>query len=141
MTEYKHPTQPATRAQTKPGPDPVDKHIGKQLKARRIMQGMTQAALGEKVNVTFQQIQKYERGKNRIGSGRLYHLAAALQVSILYFYHDLPATHKRGTAPLPSDIRNTPETFELLSAYYSIEDPLLRKTIPALAKLLASKDV
>src|ERR1041385_4815801 len=71
-------------------PNPVDVHVGQRVRMRRVLLGMSQEKLGAALGLTFQQIQKYERGANRIGSGRLYQLAKVLDVPLSYFYDELP---------------------------------------------------
>src|SRR3989339_270854 len=79
-------------------PRPVDVHVGQRLRQRRTLLGMSQEKLGEAVNLTFQQIQKYERGANRIGASRLFQLGQVLDVSVSYFFEDMPGevTKTRG---------------------------------------------
>ncbi|MBL4614923.1 MAG: helix-turn-helix transcriptional regulator, partial [Magnetovibrio sp.] len=71
-------------------PRPVDVHVGARLRQRRTLLGMSQEKLGEAVGLTFQQIQKYERGANRIGASRLYQLSNVLDVSVSYFFEEMP---------------------------------------------------
>ena len=71
------------------GPDPIDVHVGSRLRMRRNMLGMSQEKLGEAVGLTFQQIQKYERGANRVGASRLYQFARVLDVPVSFFYDDV----------------------------------------------------
>lgn len=128
-------------------PRPVDVHVGQRLRQRRTLLGMSQEKLGEAVGLTFQQIQKYERGANRIGASRLYQLSQVLDVSIEYFFDDMPGEVKktRGdyAAPdAPIDIGGDPmarrETLELVRAYYRIEDPKVRKRVFELTKSIGN---
>src|SRR3954471_25011680 len=80
------------------GPQPVDKHVGKRIRMRRLMSGMSQATLGGKLGVTFQQVQKYENGSNRIGASRLYHIAQVLDVPPAFFFEDLSEAKSRAGA-------------------------------------------
>ncbi len=136
-------------------PSPTDVHVGARLRQRRTLLGMSQTTLGEAISVSFQQLQKYERGANRIGASRLFHLSQILDVSIEYFFGDMPAavaasspaTEKRGRAKKPPSYEPNPmakrETLELVRAYYKIADPEIRKPLYELAKALgaaASKD-
>ncbi len=122
---------------------------------RRTLLGMSQTMLGEAIGFTFQQVQKYERGTNRIGSSRLFDLSRVLDVPIEYFFGDMPAevsasspaTEKRGRAKKPPSYEPDPmakrETLELVRAYYKIRDPQVRKRLYELTKALgaaASKD-
>jgi len=138
-------------------PNPIDVHVGKRLRLRRTLLGMSQERLGELLGLTFQQVQKYERGVNRIGSSRLFELGQILDVPISFFFDDLPeaVTGAGGAASgyatpglaeervafdhednsLPLDKR---ETLELVRAYYRIGDPAVRKRLFELAKALAN---
>lgn len=137
-------------------PNPIDVHVGKRLRLRRTLLGMSQERLGELLGLTFQQVQKYERGVNRIGSSRLFELAQILDVPVSFFFDDLPeamgsslagyapsglaeerATFEHQDDALPLDKR---ETLELVRAYYRISDPAVRKRLFELAKALANLD-
>ena len=120
-------------------PTKVDKHVSDRLRERRRRLGLTQAALAERVGVTFQQFQKYENGTNRISAGRLFQLAVALDTSIPYFYEGLQSVSRallRGVAEEaaefegPSDV----EAAELVMAFRSIQDPAARRAVLALAR-------
>jgi transcriptional regulator with XRE-family HTH domain len=128
-------------------PSPVDVHVGAQARQRRTLLGMTQTGLGDALGLTFQQIQKYERGTNRISSSRLYDLARVLDVPIEYFFEDLPPAatarspaKRRGKAKEPAAYERDPmakrETLELVRAYYKIRDPQTRKRLRELTKVL-----
>ncbi len=111
---------------------------------------MSQTSLGEAIGLSFQQVQKYERGTNRVGSSRLYDLARVLDVPIQYFFDDIPAAvaasspanKKRGRAKKPPSYEPDPmakrETLELVRAYYKIADPEIRKPLYELAKALGA---
>ncbi|MBF0251541.1 MAG: helix-turn-helix transcriptional regulator [Alphaproteobacteria bacterium] len=131
--------KPKAPRKTKDGPTPIDAHVGGRIRARRGLLGMSQKDLGEKVNLTFQQIQKYERGANRIGSGRLYEFSRILGVPISYFFEEMTADlqkyaesgAKKGKA-LPArspdaEILDRRETLELIRAFYQVEDPMVRQ--------------
>ena len=129
-------------------PSPVDVHVGARLRVRRTLLGMSQTSLGDAIGLTFQQMQKYERGTNRISSSRLYDLARVLDVPIEYFFDDMPAavaassptTEKRGRVKKPPSYEPNPmarrETLELVRAYYKISDPQVRKRLYELTKVL-----
>lgn len=136
---------------TKGVPDSVDKHVGQQLKSRRVLLGMSQERLAESVGITFQQVQKYERGTNRISAGRLLKFSKTLQVPVGYFYEGAEEVMKSesGTArkvgfsdteqesladAMPADVMNRKETLDLLRNYYSIQDPSMRKMIQKMIK-------
>ena len=135
-------------------PSPVDVHVGARLRVRRTLLGMSQTTLGEAIGVSFQQMQKYERGTNRISASRLYDLARLLDVPVEYFFDDMPAAvaasspaQGGGKAKKPPSYEADPiakrETLELVRAYYKIRDPEIRKHLFAMTKTLgaaASKD-
>ncbi len=111
------------------GPDPVDVHVGGRVRLRRTLLGMSQTDLAGALGLTFQQVQKYERGFNRIAASRLYHLCHILDVPVGYFFEGL----KEG-APTwsPDDVMVKRETLELVRAYYRIRDPKVRKALHAM---------
>ncbi len=134
-------------------PSPVDVHVGEQVRLRRKLLGMTQSDLGDAMGLTFQQVQKYERGVNRIGASRLLALTRVLDVSIEYFFEDMPtavaaispATKGRGKAKKVPGYELDPmvkrETLELVRAYYRIEDADVRKQVSQLIKVLGPAGV
>src|SRR5512132_3393562 len=81
-------------------PNPVDQHVGSRVRLRRMLLGVSQEKLGERLGLTFQQVQKYEKGVNRIGASRLFDLSMVLQVPINFFYEDAPASESR-VQPIP----------------------------------------
>jgi transcriptional regulator with XRE-family HTH domain len=128
-------------------PNPVDVHVGARVRLRRTLLGMTQTGLGDAIGLTFQQVQKYERGVNRIGSSRLYDLAHVLDVPVNFFFDDMPAavsskSTARGAARAETgdefdpDIVSKRETLELVRAYYKIESPQIRKRLFDMVKAL-----
>ncbi len=132
-------------------PHPVDVHVGARVRMRRTLLGMTQTDLGDALGLTFQQVQKYERGTNRIGSSRLYDLSRVLDVSIEHFFEDMPAdiaasspAKGRGKAKEPPGYELDPmakrETLELVRAYYNIEDANVRQRLREMAKALGAAD-
>ncbi|MBB4211101.1 transcriptional regulator [Rhodothalassium salexigens] len=126
-------------------PDPIDVHVGSRVRLRRTLLGMSQEKLGTALGLTFQQIQKYERGANRIGSSRLYRIARILEVPVSFFFDDMPeqiVTTQPGLAeeppePFETDYLSRRETLELVRAYYRIEDPKLRKRFFELLRSVA----
>ncbi len=116
------------------GPDPIDVHVGGRVRLRRTLLGMNQTQLAEAFDLTFQQIQKYERGFNRISASRLYQLCHVLDVPIEYFFEEL-----EGRAPAPSldDVMLKRETLELVRAYYRIPDPKVRDVLRYMAFAMA----
>ncbi len=121
----------------------IDFYVGKRLRRRRRLLGLTQQALGDMVGIRFQQIQKYECGANRISAARLFELSEALSVPIQYFYeglmdHDMPANDENMEFIAP-DVLSKKETMDLVRAYYSMsEGP--RKHFLDLAKSLEKSD-
>ena len=124
------------------GPNPIDIHVGARVRLRRHLFGLSQTDLGKAVGVTFQQVQKYEKGTNRIGASRLFNLSRVLDVPISFFFEDLsPAAAGAGrkrrargfsealAAALDSDVLNKRETGELIRAYYRVKDPRVRKRV------------
>ncbi len=133
----------------------VDVHVGTRLRQRRTLLGMSQTKLGGSVDLTFQQIQKYERGSNRMGSSRLFEFAKVLDVPVSYFFDEMPA---KGQAAKPApgrgrkgfgeagpafvpEVEKDPlikrETLELVRAYYKIRAPGVRGGVAKMIKALA----
>ncbi len=129
-------------------PNPVDVHVGARLRQRRTLLGMNQTNLGNAIGVTFQQVQKYEKGTNRISASRLFDLSRMFDVPIQHFFDDMPtavaasspATKRGGKAKKPPSYEPDPmakrETLELVRAYYKIEDANVRKRLRELTKAL-----
>lgn len=130
-------------------PSPIDVHVGTRIRLRRTLLGMSQERLGEALGLTFQQVQKYERGVNRVGASRLFDLSRVLDVPISFFFDDMPdniASSFGGNLPrrtagiqeIPEassdDSLNRRETLELVRAYYRITDPSIRKKVFDLIK-------
>ncbi|HSK40910.1 MAG TPA: helix-turn-helix domain-containing protein [Arenibaculum sp.] len=150
--------QPETRSRRGVGgrpktgkPNPIDVHVGSRVRLRRTLLGMSQEKLGEAIGLTFQQVQKYERGANRIGASRLFDLSRVLDVPVSFFFDDMPSSEdvsqaaqasgypeverQAGFEPDPMAKR---ETLELVRAYYRISDPHVRKRIFELTKSVAN---
>lgn len=136
--------QPRRRAA---GPHPIDVHVGARVRLRRNMLGLSQGALGEALGLTFQQVQKYERGANRIGASRLLEIAHVLDVPVGFFYDDVDPVQAPPVEPIGKAIEGDhfqyEETVELVAAYYAILDDKIRRRLFELAKTLweADKDV
>ena len=129
-------TPRARRARLQTGsPKPVDVHVGSRVRLRRTMLGMSQEKLGHAIGLTFQQVQKYERGANRIAASRLFELSRVLDVPVSFFFDDMPADVSPRSRPLEGGLAE--EGGELVRAYYRITDPGVRKRVSALAKALA----
>jgi transcriptional regulator with XRE-family HTH domain len=128
-------------------PHPTDVHVGSRVRLRRNMLGLSQEKLGEAIGLTFQQVQKYERGANRIGASRLHELSRVLDVPVTFFYDErdpvrAPAIGFEEAAQerFDADPLRRRETRELIAAYYQVEDAAVRRRLFDLAKALASGD-
>ncbi|MBP7339004.1 helix-turn-helix domain-containing protein [Niveispirillum sp.] len=124
------------------GPNPIDIHVGQRLRLRRTLLGLSQETLGEAVGITFQQLQKYERGANRISASRLFNLSQVLGVPVTFFFDDLPASESSLVADEPSETQEFEsmarrETLELVRAYYRIPEESVRRRTFELVKTLA----
>ena len=131
-------------------PSPVDIHVGSRVRLRRTLLGMSQERLGTAVGLTFQQIQKYERGANRIGASRLYDMSRVLDVPVQFFFDEMPTEPEAesyqplsGEAePIDTAIGQDPmakrETLELVRTYYRIPNAILRRKLFELAKAMAN---
>ena len=133
--------------------EPIDKHVGKRLRVRRSLLGLSQEKLAEQVGVTFQQIQKYERGTNRVSSSRLYQFSIILGVPIDYFFDEMDkAIEPESTLGMSDnsqesfgtddaeDIMQNKETIKLVRTYYKIKDKNARQDILKLMNTLAKTD-
>jgi transcriptional regulator with XRE-family HTH domain len=136
-------------------PSPIDVHVGSRIRLRRTLLGMSQERLGESLGLTFQQVQKYERGVNRVGASRLFDLSRVLDVPISFFFDDLPESlattyggnvgrRTGGLAEMQDgftdDALNRRETLELVRAYYRITDPAVRKRVFELIKSMGPSE-
>ena len=146
------------RAERESRPSPIDVHVGSRIRLRRTLLGMSQERLGEALGLTFQQVQKYERGVNRVGASRLFDLSRVLDVPISFFFDDMPEPLSQsggsggiGGGPLTGrrtmgfadqqdaladDTLSRRETLELVRAYYRIPDAAVRKSVFDLIKRL-----
>jgi transcriptional regulator with XRE-family HTH domain len=137
-------------------PSPIDVHVGTRIRLRRTLMGMSQERLGEALGLTFQQVQKYERGSNRVGASRLFDLSRVLDVPISFFFDDMPEPLAAGAGGqagalagrrtyafaepqegFGDDSMNRRETLDLVRAYYRITDGAVRKRVLDLVKSLA----
>ncbi len=131
---------------TKRKSNAIDAHVGNRVRQRRLLLGMSQDILGKAVGITFQQIQKYERGTNRIGASRLFTLSKVLSVPVSFFFEDMPKAlvaagskakgFSKSPAPFKTDPMATRETAELVRAYYRIEDRTTRRKVLELLRLM-----
>jgi transcriptional regulator with XRE-family HTH domain len=129
-------------------PNPIDKHVGSRVRMRRMMLAMSQEKLSEALGVTFQQIQKYEKGTNRISASRLQQSADMLQVPVAFFFEDAPnvpgaAPQVTGKAPSPAYVTEflaTSDGIRLTKAFMRIENAMLRRRIVGLVQEVAQED-
>jgi transcriptional regulator with XRE-family HTH domain len=120
---------------------PVDAHVGSRIRLRRVNLGMSQKQLGTALGLTFQQVQKYERGVNRVSASKLYSLSQTLGVSVSFFFENMPATLAQQQVPtsaIGSDLLAARETLELVRAYYTIPGAL-RHALCQVVKVAARK--
>ena len=131
---------------TKKAPNPIDKHVGSRVRMRRMMLGMSQEKLGDALALTFQQVQKYEKGTNRIGASRLQQISQILQVPVAFFFEGAPVLAETAAgeglqaAPSPayvSDFLATSDGLSLTKAFMRIPDPKLRRRIVDLVQQIA----
>lgn len=133
---------------SKKQPNPIDIHVGARIRLQRNMMGMSQEKLGESLGITFQQVQKYEKGTNRVGASRLQSIAAVLSVPISYFFDGAPGGDSGGASGLSEDGSNkfvldfptSVEGVHLNRAFARISDPKVRRRIVDLVKALADED-
>jgi transcriptional regulator with XRE-family HTH domain len=115
---------------------PVDVHVGKRIRQRRWLIGMTQQQLAEQVGIKFQQIQKYETGANRVSASRLWDIADAVDVEISFFFEGLDAQQSEGGSNIPADLMGDKEALDLVRSYYSIPENQRRRLFE-LARVLS----
>lgn len=132
------------------GPDPIDRHVGTRIRGRRIGLRISQTKLGQSIGVTFQQIQKYESGTNRVGASNLFKIAKALGVEVAFFFDGVPrvdlsefdmkAMGMAEPPPAAFDVNpmNSREGFELMHNFFRIPDPVVRKRLFQLVRTLAA---
>ena len=134
-----------TQRKTRGKPNAVDIHVGSRVRQRRTLLGFSQERLASALDLTFQQVQKYERGANRIGAGRLYQLARALEVPVTYFFEELDDSNYSNAAAVnepqapayQADPMTQRETLLLVRAYYAIPDPAVRRRMLDLMRSMA----
>ena len=126
-------------------PNPIDVHVGSRIRLRRNMLGMSQEKLGESLGITFQQIQKYEKGTNRVGASRLQAIASILDVPVSFFFEDAPGGQSGPAGGLPEDnstsfvvdFLNSAEGIQLNRAFARISNPAIRRKMIDLVKAIA----
>ena len=132
----------------KKAPNPIDKHVGSRVRMRRMMLSMSQEKLGDALGLTFQQVQKYEKGTNRIGASRLQQISTILQVPVAFFFEgapDLGGVRAPGGKDAPSptyvaDFLATSDGLALTKAFMRIGDPKLRRRIVDLVEQIAGEE-
>ncbi|MFK4825076.1 helix-turn-helix domain-containing protein [Paenochrobactrum sp. BZR 588] len=129
--------------QNKKKPNPIDIHVGSRIRLRRNMLGFSQEKLGESLGITFQQIQKYEKGTNRVGASRLQAISSILNVPVSFFFEDAPGSETQTTGFAEEndstyivDFMNSNEGVQLTRAFTKITDPKIRRKIIDLVKTL-----
>jgi transcriptional regulator with XRE-family HTH domain len=129
-------------------PNPVDKHVGSRVRMRRMMLGMSQEKLGDSLGVTFQQVQKYEKGRNRMGASRLQQISLILQIPVPFFFEGAPHLPGQpegiGAPAMPicvSEFLATTEGLALTKAFMQIMEPRLQRRIVALVEEIAGDDL
>jgi len=122
-------------------PNPIDTHVGSRVRMRRLILGMSQEKLGDAIGLTFQQVQKYEKGTNRMGSSRLVQIANVLKVPVTFFFEGTPGQSKLdGKAPSPAYVSNflaTSDGLALTKAFMRIKDAKLRHSIVKTVEVIA----
>ena len=130
-------------------PNLIDRHVGSRLRMRRVLMGMSQEKLGDHLGVTFQQVQKYEKGMNRIGASRLQNASRALEVPVEFFFRDAPQFEAGDAMPditgaadsnFVADFLSSNEGVELNQAFVRIKDRRLRRRIVELVRAAAGMD-
>ncbi|KFB11301.1 helix-turn-helix domain-containing protein [Nitratireductor basaltis] len=128
-------------------PNPIDVHVGSRIRLRRNMLGISQEKLGESLGITFQQIQKYEKGTNRVGASRLQAIASILSSPVSFFFEGAPGEDGQPApgmaedgASYVTDFLNSSEGIQLNRAYVKISDPKLRRKVLDLVKALADAE-
>ena len=127
-------------------PNPIDAHVGSRVRLRRMLLGMSQERLGNSIGLTFQQVQKYEKGANRIGASRLYHISNILDVPVGFFFEEAPGIEGQSATPgiaepesedFILEFLNTREGLELNRSFTKIADAKVRKSVVDLVRALS----
>lgn len=134
------------------GPDPIDRHVGARIRGRRVGLRISQTKLGQAIGVTFQQIQKYESGSNRVGASNLFKISQALNVDVSFFFDGVSKEEAGGfegfgfglaeppAGTLDVNPMNSRESFEMMHNYFRVADPMVRKRLFQLVRTLAFSD-
>jgi transcriptional regulator with XRE-family HTH domain len=149
MPRQKRQRKSSGRMASKGYPNPIDVHVGNRIRLRRTLLGISQVTLAEAIGLTFQQVQKYESGANRVSSSRLVDMANVLDISIPYFFEEMSRDVQNQTPSMLMNAKVQPEidqekhpmarreTLELVRAYYRITDPVVRRRLADLVKAVA----
>lgn len=121
------------------GPHPVDRHVGLRIRMRRKEIGVSQERLAEALGITFQQVQKYERGANRVSASKLWEIAQALKTSVTYFYEGLGGDDQTPAAQQTQDFMLTTEGLELMAVFPRIAQPALRRKLLELVRTVSEE--
>jgi transcriptional regulator with XRE-family HTH domain len=130
---------------SKKAPNSIDRHVGNRVRMRRLMLGMSQEQLGEALGLTFQRVQKYEKGTNRVGASRIQQISEILQVPVSFLFDGIRTASSRiddlSEAPsYVSEFLSTSQGLALIRAFSGITDPKLRRSIVELVEQIASRD-
>ena len=118
-------------------PDSIDMLVGRKIRVHRLSRGISQEALADALGITFQQVQKYEKGTNRVGSGRLFRIAGLLEVPVSAFFEGAPPNGHAGGARPAQDLISEPQPYRLVHAFAKIGDPGVRNSIVDLVEKIA----
>jgi transcriptional regulator with XRE-family HTH domain len=148
QAKTKLPPVPKQTDKKKGRANSIDEHVGQRLRQRRSILGISQEKLAEMVGITFQQIQKYENGANRVSASRLFQLSTLLDVPVDFFFEDstklavigMSDNGQEAFESLPGDVMQEKETLELVRVYYSIKNPKVRKDFFKLLKSMAESN-
>jgi len=132
------PPRRGRRATTIDGPDPVDLHVGARVRLRRLLLGLSQSQLGDAIGMTFQQVQKYEKGANRISASMLHRISHVLHIPISFFFDAMPDTIQIMAVSDVEDVLIRPESADVLLHYYQIPESL-RLSLLQLLKAMARR--
>ncbi|MCC6598036.1 MAG: helix-turn-helix transcriptional regulator [Alphaproteobacteria bacterium] len=139
------------KKKTKGTPNDIDTHVGQRLRVRRSLLGLSQEKLAESIGLTFQQVQKYERGTNRVSASRLYDISNVLNVPVSYFFEQIGEMGASAPESLPGlsdnkqeefegeDVMSRKETLDLVRIYYSVPDPDARRDIVKFIKSMTER--
>lgn len=140
------PQKAAMARDNRSAPHPIDVHVGSRVKLRRMILGMSQETLGKSLGLTFQQIQKYEKGVNRIGASRMFELSRLLEVPVQFFYDDYgdsraaPGFAEPASGEAVMTLLNTPEGVQLCRYFSGIRDPEVKKRVLELVRSIAETE-